>query len=184
MRKSPSAEAVWGHKNGCQTPLEGGEHKWPALVWWTLHSPGQGSPCFFSLLPRLALCGCLPSCGVKSGNKQWEWDLINLFPSQAGVCVTLCVMELTFFTAAHIVLWFGYVAKPELITHQCLSSCWRMLAQPQSFLLFLLCPLESGKNLGGDTARTAAWTCCSRCGQSLQVSHRGIWSTSQGKCGG
>ena len=68
-------------------------------------------------------------------------------------------MELAFFIAAHMVLWFGFVTKTVLVTYQSFSYCGTVLAQHQGFLCSSLCPpgsrLGLGKMLGGNTAKTA-----------------------------
>lgn len=47
---------------------------------------------------------------------------------------------LIFFIAAHMVLYFGFVTKTVVITHQCFVYCWPVLAQHQGSLSFSLCP--------------------------------------------
>lgn len=59
-----------------------------------------------------------------------------LWPSQhrnKGL-LGLVGMELTFFTAAHMVVGFRFVTKTALVTHQRFSYCWTVLAQYQGFL--------------------------------------------------
>lgn len=45
-------------------------------------------------------------------------------------------MELTFFTAAGMVLCCGFGTKTALITQQCFTYCWAVFAQHQSLLFF------------------------------------------------
>lgn len=68
-------------------------------------------------------------------------------------------MELIFFTAARMVLCFIFAIKTVLITQQCFTCCWAVLARGQGLLFLTLPPPQSrlglGKRLGGHTARTA-----------------------------
>jgi len=58
------------------------------------------------------------------------------------VVLDLSGTELTFFTAAHMVLWFGFVVKKVLITHQRFGCCWTV---------FSPCPMWEGSE------RAAVW---------------------------
>lgn len=51
----------------------------------------------------------------------------------------LAGMELTFFIGVRMVSYFGFVAKTVLITHQCFSFCWMVLAENQGFLRHSFC---------------------------------------------
>lgn len=55
----------------------------------------------------------------------------------------LCLvgMELTFLTAANMALYFGFLVKTLLITHQCLGHCWTVLAVLK-LPLFPHCPTQ------------------------------------------
>jgi len=65
-------------------------------------------------------------------------------------------MDLTFFTAAHMVPCFGYVTKTNVlaIAEQCLHSI-KSFSDPVSYSVLTVSRLEAGKRLGEDTARTA-----------------------------
>lgn len=75
------------------------------------------------------------------------------------IALALAGMELIFLTAARMVLWFPFLTKPVLVTQQCLSHCWTVLAWHQSFSVSPSVTsgnkLGVGKRLEGDTARTA-----------------------------
>jgi len=47
----------------------------------------------------------------------------NGVESGVGIAQGLTGTELTFFTVAHVVLCFVFVAKPVLVTHQCFRYC-------------------------------------------------------------
>lgn len=62
----------------------------------------------------------------------------------------LAEMESIFFTAAHMVLYFGSVTKTVLVTHQCIGYCPAYL---HSFLLFPI-PFISYSQVGQGWARS------------------------------
>lgn len=66
-------------------------------------------------------------------------------------------MNLIFFTAAHIVLYFGFVTKIALVTHWCFGCCPTYL---HSFLFFpFSIPQvgQGGQEAGGNTAADWRW---------------------------
>lgn len=74
-----------------------------------------------------ALCSLLillpSSCWLQ---KTCTWKALSLPTSYAQDMVG---MELIFSLAARMVLCFGFVASSVLITHQCSSFCWTVLAE-------------------------------------------------------
>lgn len=57
-------------------------------------------------------------------------------------------MELVFFITAHMVLCFGFMSKPTLVTHQCLAIAEQCLHSIKG-LFFLLCtPKQVGQEVG------------------------------------
>jgi len=65
-------------------------------------------------------------------------------------------MDLTVFTAAGLVLCFGFVTKTVLITHQCFGCFWMMLAKPQGRLFFPCCCQRAGWG-GQEDGRGHSW---------------------------
>lgn len=65
------------------------------------------------------------------------------------------------FTAAHIVLCFGFVTKTVLVTHRCFSYCQIVIAQHQGLLCFSLCTpgsrLGVHKKCGGTQPGQLTW---------------------------
>ena len=71
-------------------------------------------------------------------------------PPNNYIFLTVLVLDglkLIFFIVACTVLCFGFVTKTVLITHQCLSYCWALLAQHQG--LFCSSPHPTSKQAGG-----------------------------------
>lgn len=66
-----------------------------------------------------------------SSNHHIFYILIVLILGPAGT-------ELTFFTAARVVLCFALVTQPVLVTHGCFGYWWTLLAQALGFLLLTL----------------------------------------------
>lgn len=77
-------------------------------------------------------------------------------------------MELGFFRAAHVMLWFASIANTVLKIDWCCSYCWTVLTQVQGFLFSPCYPrdnkLDVDKSLGGwARSRTADPPCPRRC---------------------
>lgn len=81
--------------------------------------------------------------------------------------LSLAMMELIFFIGSHMVLWFGFVTKTALLTHQCFSCCLECLHGAKAFSA----PRTDAQQVGWGWAR--AWE-ESWLGQLTQTNHRDV----------